>query len=650
MSLICIFAKEYNIKDNPELISELEKLLFCRHIRLVFVDSNDNPGQPLINNPQDHRLVYPALLNDPTDVESIRRYIQTLHDNKPNEIRLYIAPDKPSLDNLVGNILGAGETLDTPNTIGMLCWSDRLPILIKMLQTMDFSKKYVHKILVPAETQHKFNNDNAQYELIISLEYKKLDARLKNIFIKNYKRNIHPYYNNEERIELNLIGTTNLLSEKKIDVIFQFQDFILPTSPGEKLIILLPHNLKNIQYTLTNFFLITADKQPNFTNLDPLNMPPKEAIINKAADNITSKYLEEIKSAAGKQLDTKLTKQEWKTLKTGDNLDEAEKGKNVKIMIERLEKGISFYKKQISKLKSKYSTNIAKNVVFSGLETQNLPRIRKLYIDKYVTENTDGTVSVDWNSIKNALINNNNINNAYIRTPDPNQPAIPTTKYNKLKNLIDTLNSNDPNLKTFTRLAKLFLNDDVADAFKQELNEQGENHLEEDNDITDMQDAVDSLYDILNVIKYTSRLEYYKLRLKQLEDALDAQKTKLNELENIRNFGQKTHKKTTLTNNEHEHIKYNTLKNLRAANVGNAKLQAALAEMKKLEPELNELQGKGIKCNPNKWNHRFKLREKNSTYKRACELEKKLNVLQTMRSNIEKEAEIAAEEQSRDDS
>ena len=156
-------------------------------------------------------------------------------------------------------------------------------------------------------------------------------------------------------------------------------------------------------------------------------------------------------------------------------------------------------------------------------------------------------------------------------------------------------------------------------------------------EIFDTMNVLDALNDIVRVIKYTSRLEYYKLRLKQLEDALDAQKAKLNELENIRNFGQKTLKNPKLTPKEQAHIKYTTLKKLRAAHIGNAKLDAAVAEMKKLKPELTELNIKGIKCTPDKFGHKLRLLGKN--YKRACELEKRINLLEDLKTNAKKETE-----------
>jgi hypothetical protein len=649
MSLICIFDRAYSIKDEPELISEVEKLIFCRHVRLVFVDSAPNPAdagaapavanQPIINNPQDHRLVYPQLLDNPTDVASIRNYIQTQHEDRPNEIRLYIALNKTSLDQLVENMLGAGATLDTPNTIGMLCQPDQLKIFIQMLQTMDFSKKYVHKIMVPAETKQKIITEIEHHNLITSVEFDKLNARLKSIFADNFKRNIHPYYDNNERTALGI--PPNDPSENEIDIVFQFQKFILLTLYN-KLIILIPDKIILFQNTLINFLNIHADKKPNFTNLDPLNMPPKDPIVNKAANNITSRYLADIKSAAAKQLDTKLTKEEWKTIKQGHKLSDTERGKNVKIMIARLEKSISFFKKQISELKAKYSTGSSAigKMVYSGMDTvQRLLRVKKLYIDKYVIENDDGTVKVEWDNIRRELINNNKLFVENI-THGPDQPAVPTTKYNKLKKLIDTLNSFDTKLETLTQLEKIFLNYDGQKVLvNKDLDDQSKSYIQENNDINDMMDAVDSLYDILYVIQYTSRLEYYKLRLKQLEDALDAQKAKLNELENISRFGQKTLKKTKLTDKEQAHIKYTTLKQLRAVNKRDVKLGAAVAEMEKLKPELDELnkEAGGRKCQPDKFGH--KLRLLNKKYKRACELEERIRKLNEITENFLEEAE-----------
>ena len=67
-------------------------------------------------------------------------------------------------------------------------------------------------------------------------------------------------------------------------------------------------------------------------------------------------------------------------------------------------------------------------------------------------------------------------------------------------------------------------------------------------------------------------------------------------------------------------------------------VDAAAAEIEKLKPEYEELVNKGIECKPDKLGHKLRLLGKN--YKRACELEKRINLLGELQANAEKEQEI----------
>jgi hypothetical protein len=78
MSLICVFDSSYHIEDNTDLKDELQKLLYCKHIKNVIVDyapaessetsgtsgTSDNPIQEVSTSEMKNTMyIFPSVIN-----------------------------------------------------------------------------------------------------------------------------------------------------------------------------------------------------------------------------------------------------------------------------------------------------------------------------------------------------------------------------------------------------------------------------------------------------------------------------------------------------------------------------------------------------------------------------------------------------------
>jgi len=152
--LICIFDRAYEIQNNENLQTELAKLIYLKHVKNVFVDSDSTitNGPTFITETAGihtekqgaAKYIYGEILK--TD-GLLPTYLETGDKGVTNAVKLYIAPTYVALQTLVANATGtATATLENiPNSVYMLCRNDQSVLLqlIKVLQRMGFNNNYI---------------------------------------------------------------------------------------------------------------------------------------------------------------------------------------------------------------------------------------------------------------------------------------------------------------------------------------------------------------------------------------------------------------------------------------------------------------------------------------------------------------------------
>ena len=146
MSLVCIFDRAYGINLNTELQRSLAELIYLPHIHNVFVDTDSANSSKIIGAESDGtnsklqiyaRHIYPNVLTDKQD--ALKQYLTS--DSLKETIKVYVAPSKDAMNDLLKNTTGianTGDKFDYKNTVYILCHADSLENLINVLKTMEF--------------------------------------------------------------------------------------------------------------------------------------------------------------------------------------------------------------------------------------------------------------------------------------------------------------------------------------------------------------------------------------------------------------------------------------------------------------------------------------------------------------------------------
>ncbi len=145
--LICIFDRAYGIQNNQDLQTEVAKLIYLRHVKQVFVDSNTTTTST--NFITKHVGTKPELAGAAkytfgqivTGKGLIIQYLANPDPAIKNAIKLYVAPEYRSLKTILRNSTGSSD-LNQPNSVYILCPLGVIKQLIIVLQKMGFNKNY----------------------------------------------------------------------------------------------------------------------------------------------------------------------------------------------------------------------------------------------------------------------------------------------------------------------------------------------------------------------------------------------------------------------------------------------------------------------------------------------------------------------------
>ena len=309
MSLICVFDSSYHIENDNNLKDELQKLLYCKHIKNVIVDyapaessessvtreTSDNPIQEVSTSEMKNTMyIFPSVINEVEEVEKIQEYLNGQDENDPKTpIMLFIGSSIKSLLDLFNRF----DIAITKKQLNILCNTNDLSNLVKLLQTMYFGNQgYVKEIICE---QCQDSGYSGLLEKILKQKYNKF-LRLpgKEAHSKNSSNSTIFY---EDAQQLGVAGERETVSSQpsaSFDILIK-NPADEETEPQQGTVIipdLSDGNPKFANY-LIDFFLIEADKKPDFKGMETGEMPPKQEL-HEQAYKLFAKYgVKEIENA-----------------------------------------------------------------------------------------------------------------------------------------------------------------------------------------------------------------------------------------------------------------------------------------------------------------------------------------------------------------
>ena len=408
MSLICVFDSSYHIEVNDDLKDELQKLLYCKHIKNVIVDyavdttSHDNPIQEVSTSEMKNTMyIFPSVINEAEQVDKIKQYLMDQDETDPKTpIMLFISSSKDAVITLL-NRYGLMEKDQQYNVnkkkkhLIICCHVDNLIKLVKLLQTMYFGgERYVNTISADKDTAYfnilkdKLNikygkilrelpkgDENTQpkpkYTVVQGPDYPPiLQPPSFGPQIPTVSGPTHIVNNGKTLRRTSSVGGAG--TSTSFNMVISSSDIPNELESGTIIIPDLSPDNPNFANYLIDFFLIEADKSPDFKGMETGEMPPKQEF-HAQAYKLMAKYgVKEIKDAEYKAI-TELESQRNNALKK-----------------------IKEYNDEIAILDKLYKSDTQRQTVLKFIESIEIKRKKKELVNddavsnevkKYIQEN-----------------------------------------------------------------------------------------------------------------------------------------------------------------------------------------------------------------------------------------------------------------------
>lgn len=294
--LICIFDRTYDIQNNQDLQTEVAKLIYLRHVKQVFVDSDTTTTSTNFitkhvgTNPELAGAAKYTFGQIVTGQGLIREYLANPDPAIQNAIKLYVAPEYSSLQTILRNST-ASIDLNKPNSVYILCPLGVIKQLIIVLQKMGFNKNYFRDGI------HIQSN---QLNSILANSIKKLipDSNLNQSSGSGSSNGSNSSDESNDRIDSPPptgrlradSGLTSTIPQRQGQLISMIISSYSNTPTGTQLTLLAPDTTSpttsNQALSILNFLSIKPDTKSNFKNMAHAEVSAKIAASDHNPDAI----------------------------------------------------------------------------------------------------------------------------------------------------------------------------------------------------------------------------------------------------------------------------------------------------------------------------------------------------------------------------
>jgi uncharacterized coiled-coil protein SlyX len=426
MSLICIFDREYNISVDTTAKDELQKLLYCKHIKNIIVDTDSTAttnGIVPTDGLKNTMYIFPTVITEHEQVQKIQNYTTSQDQNEPKTpIMLIISP---SLDTNM-RLAAKFEVSPVQKIIPIICPLVNLKTLIDLLQNLYFgSNRLVNQIQGDRQAPYfELLNErlNKKYSKLLrengpilptAAQEQVLDTQDTSNPFNVPEPQLQPQ---QQQTEIESVGGTPIQTEarmteskityssEKVNIIITaIQNIHFRTHiPDNNIYIVDLENTENTKFSeiLVDFFYIDAEKHPDFKGMDTGVMPPKQELHSVSAELFAKhgiKLIKRKKHQTIQELENTRAEILNTIKKRDDNLRKLYKEYDSNWRLQEILKVDKAYEKlQISESKTKFLNDIMNNKDLYSVPTNSDSNKKEEYKYEDVEDQTNNLTYTDF--------------------------------------------------------------------------------------------------------------------------------------------------------------------------------------------------------------------------------------------------------------